>query len=217
MALELEHRPPWKIDILLDGLIGQDVRVAAKSFSPGSCAGNAPPRFIPVRNLFLPDNSQPGRWPVFCEGRRRQFERQTGVVWVQLEAPASPGSTPEGLVFFRGKAAVLLRGPALVVLAFPFRVERLPADPANYWRDFRVPRAQFELPFAPSPTNQKGPAVGHGETKTTLMSGGYRRAVDSPPPPRWMLEESNTVMGGVCASWGQAGGLETGAAQRQVR
>ena len=158
--------------------------MAAQSFSPASCAAVTPPRFISVRDLFLPDNSQPGGWPVFCEGRRRQFERQTGVVWVQLEAPPSPASTADGLVFFRGKAAVLLRGPALVVLSFPFRVERWPADPANYWRDLRVPRAQFELPFAPRPTNPAGPALGHGETKTTLMSGGYRRAVDSPPPPR---------------------------------
>jgi hypothetical protein len=43
---------------------------------------------------------------------------------------------------------VSLRGPAVVELAWPFQVERLPADPGSYWRDLRLPRAQFEFPFA---------------------------------------------------------------------
>ena len=76
-------------------------------------------------------------------GVKENSNGKTGVVWVQLEAPASPASPPEGLVFFRGKAAVILRGPAVLELAFPFHVERLPADPNNYWRDLRVPRVQF--------------------------------------------------------------------------
>ena len=56
-------------------------------------------------------------------------------------------TVPDGLLSFRGSTAVLVRGPAVVQLTFPFRVERLPADPDNYWRDLRMPRAQFELTF----------------------------------------------------------------------
>ena len=51
--------------------------------------------------------------------------------------------------------AVLLRGPALVQLAFPFQVERLPADEENYWRDVRIPRAQFEFPFGDGSSAQR--------------------------------------------------------------
>lgn len=51
------------------------------------------------------------------------------------------------MVPFRGKTAVILRGPALVELAFPFEVEKLPQRPDNYWHDLRTSRVQFELPF----------------------------------------------------------------------
>jgi len=142
------QKPTWAIDHRLQGLIGEDVRVAAKCFSPGLQTGGAPPRFIPVGDLFLPDNSQPAGLTVFFEGRLRRFERQIGVVFVWLDSPALPDGAAEGPACFRGETAVILRGPAVVELAWPFQVERLPADPANYWRDLRVPRAQFEFPFA---------------------------------------------------------------------
>ena len=134
---------------MLGGLLGADVRVGAKSFSPTRWTGRGkPPRLIPVCDLFLPDDSQPAGLPVFFEGRLQHFERRIGVVLVCLESPASTERAPDGPVYFRGQTAVILRGPAVVQLAFPFHVERLPAHPDNYWRDLRAPCAQFELPFA---------------------------------------------------------------------
>jgi len=56
------------------------------------------------------------------------------------------GRAAEGTVLLPGVSAVLLRGPAIVRLAFPFRVEPLPAE-VNYWEDLRFPTAQFRLPF----------------------------------------------------------------------
>jgi hypothetical protein len=150
MSTELNQRRKWAIDRTLDGFIGEDVRVAAKAFSPVRRNDvEAPRRLIPVRDLFLADNSQPGGLPVFFEGRLHHFERQIGVVFLWLDAPTSPETATDGPVYFRGKTAVILRGPAVVELAFPFQVERLPAGPENYWRDLRLPCAQFEFPFAP--------------------------------------------------------------------
>ena len=120
MALALEQRPQWGVDRRLDDLIGQDLRVAAKSLAPASSDGNASLRFIPVRDLYLPDNRQPAGRPVFVEGRLQAYERQISVVVVRLAAPAWVADSPEGTVFFRGKAAVILRGPAVLELAFPF-------------------------------------------------------------------------------------------------
>ena len=148
MNTHLNHRPKWDIDHILERLLGEEIRVAGKSFAPPARPGVAPLRFIPVRDLFLPDNSQPAGRPVFLEGQLVEFERQIAVVWVRLAAPLWPASAPEGLTFFRGQAAVILRGPAVVELAFPFHVERLPNDPDNYWRDLRRPHAQFEFPFS---------------------------------------------------------------------
>ena len=150
MALEPIQRRKWAIDCVLDGLISADIRVAARAFSPLRWTGETPPRMVPVRDLILPDNSQSAGLPVFFEGRFRRFERHIGVVLAWLDPPTTPDGTAEGVVCFRGHIIVIVRGPALVELAFPFQVERLPADPVNYWRDLRVPRAQFELPFPAS-------------------------------------------------------------------
>ena len=148
MDTELTQRPRWEIDRLLDSLIGIDVRVAAKSFSPPPPAYvDKPPKLMPVRDLFLPDNSQPEWLSVFFEGQLQHYERQIGVVFVKLDAPALLETAIDGLVYFRGQTAIILRGPAVVELAFPFQVERLPADPENYWRDLRLPCAQFEFPY----------------------------------------------------------------------
>ena len=108
-----------------------------------------------MRDLYLPDNSQPAGLPVFFEGRLCEFERRIGVVVVRLDAPAAADAASEGPALFRGKMAVLLRGPALVQLAFPFQVERLPTDAENYWRDVRIPRAQFEFPFGDGSSAQR--------------------------------------------------------------
>jgi len=56
-------------------------------------------------------------------------------------------STADGLVQFRGTAAVVVQGPATVRLSFPFRVEPLPTDSVNYWEDLRGFRAQLQLPL----------------------------------------------------------------------
>ena len=148
MSIQHTQRPRWEIDRTLDGLIGRDVRVAAKAVSPPSRNGDTARLFIPVGKLFLPDNSLAGGLPVFFEGRLVRFERKIGVVVVYLDAPSLADVSSEGTALFRGKLAVILHGPAVVELASPFRVEPLPGDPDNYSRDLRAPQAQFEFPFA---------------------------------------------------------------------
>ena len=148
MALEPTQRREWTIDRVLNGLVDADIRIAAKAFSPTRWTGEKAARLAPVRQLILPDNTQPDGLPVFFEGRLRHFERQVGVVFAWLDSPSTQDGTAEGVVSFRGQTVVIVRGPALVELAPPFQVERLPADPSNYWRDLRLPRAQFELPFS---------------------------------------------------------------------
>jgi hypothetical protein len=150
-------RPQWDIDRLLARLAGSPVRVAAEWFSPVCWDGRSLPEFVRVADLILPDNSRPGPLPVFFEGRLRQFDRRIGVVFVTLDAPDIQERTADGVVRFRGTVAVVLQGPATVRLAFPFRVEPLPADPANYWEDLRAPCVQFGLPL---PTDPDGGPTG---------------------------------------------------------
>ena len=138
-------RKRWDIDRRLEQVVGLDVRVAVDAFSPQVWDGGAIPVLSPVRHLILPDNSQAGGLPVFFEGRLRRFERQIGVVFVGLDAPTSAAASTEGIVTLRGRPVVILRGPATVSLAFPFRVEPIPTDPDDYWEDLRVPTAQFRL------------------------------------------------------------------------
>ena len=147
MDVELGHKPQWEIDGLLEGLINHDVRVAAESFAPANWNGKTPTYFIPTRDLVLPDNSRASGLPVYFEGRLKQFTRKIGVVYVHLESPTPLQNAIEGIVRFRGKLAVILRGPATVQLSFPFRVEPLPLDADNYWRDLQMPRIQFNLPL----------------------------------------------------------------------
>jgi len=145
MGSEAIQRPKWDIDRQLEGLVGHHVRVAAAAFAPPRPSGEPWPALIPVADLILPDNSSVGRLPVYFEGRLEAFERRIGVVEVLLTAPLSVEASTEGIISFRGAAAVVLRGPAVVRLAFPFRVERLPLGDNNYWRDLQVPRAQLEF------------------------------------------------------------------------
>ncbi len=152
MNPEVKRRTKLLIDNLLEELIGADVRVAARSFSPGIETGVYSLRLLPVSGLFLPDNSQAGGWPVYFEGKLLKFVRQIGVVFVWLDRLESGETAEDGLKYFRGRIAAILRGPAVVELAWPFQVERLPSDPDNYWRDIRFPSAQFEFAF-PTETN----------------------------------------------------------------
>ena len=183
MALEPIRRQKWAIDRALDGLISADIRVAAKAFSPTRWTGEEAARLLPVRQLILPDNSQPDGLPVFFEGRLRQFERQIGVVFAWLDPPTTQEETAEGVVCFRGQTTVIVRGPALVELAFPFQVERLPTDSENYWRDLRLPRAQFELPFpAPAVDEKAGPEPRLADPRRCLAPGPPTLSEASSPP-----------------------------------
>ena len=178
MNTQQNHRPPWEVDRHLERLRGENVRVAAKSFSPSPRHGHAPLRLLPVRDLYLPDNSQPAGRPVFFESRLLEFERQIGVVFVQLDAPTACAASAQGAVLFRGQAAVILRGPAVLELAFPFHVERLPADPDNYWQDLRVPRAQFEFPFSPDSVSGEDQPRDGTEKSPPMISRSYAGAID---------------------------------------
>ena len=140
-------RPPWAIDLRLDRLLGQPVRVAVEAFLPRRWHGPPLPQMIPAAQLILPDNHTAEGRPVFFEGRCEAYRRHIGVVEVTLGVLPSPLKPANGIIAFRGRTAVILPGPALVRLAVPFVVERLPADDANYWRDLRLPTAQLEWPW----------------------------------------------------------------------
>ena len=141
------QRPPWPIDRLLDALVGHNVRVAAESFSPVRWNGELPHHLVSTHELVLPDNSHAQGLPLYFEGRLRRYVRQISTVYVELAPLASLEDAAEGKVFFRGAIATILQGPAVVKLAFPFRVEQLPPNPDNYLEDLRVPRVQFNLPL----------------------------------------------------------------------
>src|SRR5439155_1388011 len=101
MDPKLTPRPEWEIDRILGRLVGEEVRVAARSFCPPHWNAHHSLRFIPVRSLYLPDNRQPDGLPVFFEGRLAQFERHIALVTVCLEAPTSSDGTLNGVVYFR--------------------------------------------------------------------------------------------------------------------
>jgi hypothetical protein len=71
-------------------------------------------------------------------------------------SPASAATAADGLTLFRGRIAVLLKGPAVVEMDSPFLAEKLPSDSPNYWRDLRFPRAQMEFPFWEGIENDDG-------------------------------------------------------------
>ena len=146
MSATMIPRPQWKIDQILQGLIGVDVRVAAESFSPVS-RNRQTKQIIDASNLILPDNHRAAGLPIYLEGRLEEFQRRIGLVYVRLGPPISRTITPDGIVVFRGMKAVILKGPANVKLAYPHFVERIPEDSENYWIDLRESRAQLKFPF----------------------------------------------------------------------
>jgi hypothetical protein len=156
MSPETTARPQWEIDRILEGLTGRNVRALARAFSPPHNANGSTPKLIDTRSLFLPDNSQPDALPVFFEGKLLGFERCIGVVQLRLGPPELVESAGDGMVPFRGTAAIIVRGPALVDLAFPFHVEPIPETPDNYWRDLHVPLAQLELSLPLSKAASEG-------------------------------------------------------------
>ena len=140
------QKPQWKIDQVLQGLIGTDVRVAAESFSPVSRNREAK-HTIAASNLILPDNNRAAGLPIYLEGRLQEFQRRIGPVYVRLGPPISRTITPDGIIMFRGMKAVILKGPANVKLAYPHFIERIPEDSENYWIDLRERCAQLTFPF----------------------------------------------------------------------
>lgn len=147
MNPETRHRPKWQIDQVLDSLIGENVRVAAESFAPTRWNSEFPTAFISTRELVLPDNTRADGLPLYFEGRLRRYVRQIAVVYVDLDPLAATAESAEGVICFRRAMAVILRGPAVVKLAVPFRVEKIPSETVNYWEDLQMSRAQFRLPL----------------------------------------------------------------------
>src|SRR5205085_10093337 len=125
MEMAANPQPSWEIDRILQRCIGYDVRVCARQFAPVP-TGKHVPAFLPVGNIILSDQSRPENLPVFFEGKLDSFHRQIGVVRVRLWLPTLADTASDGLVTFRGKLAVIIRGPALVELQAPFHVEQLP-------------------------------------------------------------------------------------------
>jgi hypothetical protein len=155
MNPELIHRPKWPIDRLLDSLLGQNIRVAARAFVPAGWNGRVPTRFQSVRDLYLPDNTQPVDRPVFFEGRLQRFERQISIVFVELQSPTAPKQTTEATVDFRDTTAIILQGPAIVELAFPFRVE--PTTPTPVHPDVGIEPVSAIVPAKLFPSEPEPP------------------------------------------------------------
>lgn len=147
MKEQRNQRPKWEIDKQLERLIGADIRAGATAFCPLKHDGESHPRWIAVDELILPDETGARGIPLFIEGQLRVFTRSIAVVEAVLDAPQRLRATAEGGVFFRGGTAVLLRGPTMVQLRFPYFIERLPARSADYWHDLQWPNAQFRLPL----------------------------------------------------------------------
>jgi hypothetical protein len=144
MSMETVQRPEWEIDKRLKTLIGENVRVQASSFWPGAERNGAPP--IKAKALRLPDNTTLDG-PLFLEGKLLSFRREIGVVFVTLDRPALEGDTANGRVLFRGQAAVIIQGPATVLLDASHFVEKIPNDPKLYWNHLTASGSQFDLPL----------------------------------------------------------------------
>jgi hypothetical protein len=68
LSPDMQTRPKWEIDLVLERLVGEEIRVAARAFTPVRKPGEKPLALSPVRTLFLPDNSRPAGLPVFLRG-----------------------------------------------------------------------------------------------------------------------------------------------------
>lgn len=141
------ERPRWEIDHLLSGLIGRRVRLQARAFAPSSWDRNGHRELIPAGQLILPDGASTAGLPLLFEGRLLDYVRRIGVVHVRLDGLDSEDYGKEGVVNFRGAVATLLRGPALVELAYPFYAEAIPANASNYFADRKSGGCQLLLPL----------------------------------------------------------------------
>lgn len=143
--MERGVRPEWDIDRRLRSLLGEQVRVFADAFSLESRHSGTPLR--DTRSLVLPDGSRAEGDKVFFEGKLEDFWRMAGVVFVQLGNREIDDPAPESRVNFRARVALIVAGPAVMRLGYPFQIERLPHSSQNYWADLRVPNVQFCFPF----------------------------------------------------------------------
>ena len=138
-------RPTWKIDRDLQSLVGAQIRVGAEAFAPVAQGRAIQEHLTPASQLILPDNTPVDGLPVYFEGRLEQFNRQIGLVRVQLGL--ADGFGAQGMILFRERSVIILPGPAVVQLSVPFHIERLPTGEENYWRDLRAPCAQLLFDF----------------------------------------------------------------------
>ena len=142
---ENTEKPTWEIDRVLQSLVGAQIRVGAEAFAPFAQGRVIQEHLTPASQLILPDNTPVDGQPVFFEGRLEQFNRQIGLVRVQLGPAERFGA--QGMILFRERSVVILPGPAVVQLSVPFHIERLPTGEENYWRDLRLPCAQLLFNF----------------------------------------------------------------------
>ena len=148
MNFELETKREWEIEKVLMRLLGRNVRVLGRSFVPSfEDKFRWPIEAIKADRFWLPDNRSAEGCPVFFEGKLNEVHRSVGVIHLGLSEPDTKHFSDEGFFPFRGRLAVIMRGPVVVQLDYPFVVELLPSEPVNYWLDLRFPRAQFEFQF----------------------------------------------------------------------
>jgi hypothetical protein len=133
----------FEIEQTLSTLVGQTIRVQVHRFSPDGRI------FTPTSELVFPNGTRAENVSVFFEGELHAFERRIGVILVALGENTVCGHAEDGLFTLRTKLAGIVSGPAVVEMAFPFRLEHVPRDEENYWGDIRFPSFQFELPFDP--------------------------------------------------------------------
>ena len=107
---------------------------------------NGEAREVGIGNLVLPDGSLVEREPVFVEGTLREFTRQVGMILVNL-GPLSFDGSAEGRLLFRGRPAVILRGPATVQLHSSQFLEKVPTDNEVYWSHLTSGDGQMNLPL----------------------------------------------------------------------
>jgi hypothetical protein len=146
MEPQHDQRRVWDIDKRLESLMGCAIRVRAEQVLPQGSNGQplGPP--IGFQNFILPDGSMIDGEPLLVEGVLRTFRRSIAMVRVELDPPSMAG-TAEGRVLFRGAPAVILRGPAIVLLHSSHLVERLPGDEQAYWNHLLAADPQLRLPL----------------------------------------------------------------------
>lgn len=145
MSAEI-HRPQWEIDKRLESLLDKNIRVRAHAFCPPHWNGEMS-QVIEASALLLPDNTTVGDGELYLEGRLLAFRREVAIVFVFLGRPDAAGDTANGRMVYRGKAAIILPGPATVQLHQDQFIEMIPTDGRLYWSHLGATGPQFNLPL----------------------------------------------------------------------